>query len=266
MTKPAKPNADEEPDREDPAAGSQPTGAADEAAAEDAALAGKPDAHVPSLDELEAAMAWAFEGKEITPELRSKYAAHAHFILLKNREINLTAITDAREVAAKHYLDSWQATRFLSLLGKTVLDLGSGAGYPGIPVALAEPDTRFTLLDSTNKRVLVIQEAITHFALRNAKAVHARGEDHLATTRYDIVMMRAVSSVRENVRTLRKVKHALKDLVMWKGPSWSREVRAGERETERLGFRLDTVFEYKLPGEMGERAILVYRAPGGQGS
>ena len=71
--------------------------------------------------------------------------------------------------------------------------------------------------------------------------------------------------MRENVRTLRKVRHALKDLVMLKGPSWSREVRAAEREAERLGFKLDTVCEHRLPGEMGERAVLIYRAPGGQG-
>ena len=69
----------------------------------------------------------------------------------------------------------------------------------------------------------------------------------------------------ENVRTLRKVRHSLKDLVMMKGPSWSREVRAGEREAERLGFRLDTVWEHERPEEMGGRAVLVYRAPGGQG-
>ena len=75
---------------------------------------------------------------------------------------------------------------------------------------------------------------------------------------------RVRSPVREN-RTLRKVRHSHRDLVMMKGPSWSREVRAGEREAERLGFKLDTVWEYKLPGEMGERAVLVYRAPGGQG-
>jgi len=53
--------------------------------------------------------------------------------------------------------------------------------------------------------------------------------------------------------------------VLWKGPSWSREVRAGEREAERLGFKLDTVFEYTLPEELGKRAIIVYRAPGAQG-
>jgi hypothetical protein len=57
----------------------------------------------------------------------------------------------------------------------------------------------------------------------------------------------------------------LHDLIMMKGPSWSREVRAGEREAERLGFRLDTVWEHELPGELGGRAVLVYRAPGSQG-
>ena len=65
------------------------------------------------------------------------------------------------------------------------------------------------------------------------------------------------------MRLLRKVRHSLRDLVMMKGPSWSREVRAGEREAERLGFRLDTVWEHELPGELGGRAVLVYRAPGG---
>ena len=72
-------------------------------------------------------------------------------------------------------------------------------------------------------------------------------------------------TVRENIRTLRKVRHALQDLVMYKGSSWGREVRAAEREAERLGFKLDTVMEHELPEDMGKHAILVYRAPGGAG-
>ena len=96
-------------------------------------------------------------------------------------------------------------------------------------------------------------------------AVWARAEDHLAEEKVDIVMARAVSSVRENVRTVRKVRQTFQDFVMLKGKSWSREVRAAERETERLGFHLDTVWEHELPDEMGARAILVYRAPGGAG-
>jgi 16S rRNA (guanine527-N7)-methyltransferase len=252
-------------DAEDEAPAEEQAPVEDEAAAGDQDLAGRPDTPVPSLDELVAAMHWAFAGEEIAPALLERFATHARFVLAKNREVNLTSIVVPREVAAKHYFDSWKVTRFLGFFGKSVLDLGSGAGFPGIPIALAEKEARFTLLDSTQKKVQVIEEGIALLGLAHASAVCARGEDHLARTRHDVVLMRAVSSVRENVRTLRKVRHALKDLVMWKGPAWSREVRAGEREAERLGFKLDTVFEYKLPEELGARAIIVYRAPGAQG-
>jgi 16S rRNA (guanine527-N7)-methyltransferase len=120
-----------------------------------------------------------------------------------------------------------------------------------------------TLVDSMQKRADFLQRVVETLEIANATVVGERGEEYLAYNRVDIVFMRAISSVRENVRLLRKVKHSLKDLVLLKGPSWSREARAAEREAERLGFRLDTVMEHELPEGMGKRAILVYRAPGG---
>ncbi len=271
------PSADPQP--EDPAASRSPASgpaSGPDAGAESPAegppddpaddLAGRPETPLASLDELRAALDWAFEGCDAPPKLLDLYARHARLLLERNREVNLTSIVDPREMAAKHYLDSWRVTRYVSLYAKTVLDLGTGAGFPGLPIALADKEARVTLLDSTRKRVDFVQECIDALPASNATAVWARGEDHLLRNSVDVVVMRAVSSVRENVRTLRKVRHALKDLVMLKGPSWSREVRAGEREAERLGFKLDTVCEHELPGEMGKRAVLVYRAPGGQGS
>jgi 16S rRNA (guanine527-N7)-methyltransferase len=223
------------------------------------------DAAIPSLDELRAAMSWAFAGLEIEPSVLDRYAEHARLVLEGNQRMNLTAIVDAKEVAAKHYLDSWRATRIVPLMGKSVLDLGTGAGFPGMPIALAEPHAKVGLLDSIQKRADFVAETLAKMGVKNARAIHDRAEEHLARNRYDIVVMRAISSVRENVRLLRKVRHSHKDLVMLKGPSWSREVRAAEREAERLGFRLDTVIENDLPNEMGKRAMLVYRAPGGAG-
>lgn len=241
-------------------------GAEEGAAAVKDDLAGNPDTPVPSLDELRGALAWAFTGEEVEGSVLDLFARHARLMLETNRVLNLTAVIDAKEVAAKHYLDSWRVTRLVPLYGKTVLDLGSGAGFPGLPVAIGEREARVVLLDSTQKRVNFLQQAITELGLKNVTAVWDRAEEHLARNNYGVVLVRAVSSVRENVRLLRKVRHSHKDLVMLKGPSWSREVRAGEREAERLGFKLDTVWEHKLPGEMGDRAILVYRAPGGHGS
>lgn len=223
------------------------------------------DLAVPSVDELRAALEWAFENEQVPPGYLDRCAQHAQIVQNANRRMNLTKVVEAREIAAKHYLDSWRAAQYLPLMGRTVLDLGSGAGYPGVPVALAEPHTQVYLCESIQKKADFLAESVAEMKLANAHAVHARAEDHLARNHVDVVMVRAVSSVRENVRTLRKVRHSLRDLVMLKGPSWAREVRAGEREAERLGFKLDTVWEHKLPGELGDRAVLVYRAPGGQG-
>ena len=101
----------------------------------DPELAKKP---IPSEAELKKALDWAFSAEEVLPGVLEKYAKHARLVLEANREINLTALIDAKEVAVKHYLDSWRATRLLPLMGRKVLDLGSGAGYPGMPTALCE--------------------------------------------------------------------------------------------------------------------------------
>lgn len=222
-------------------------------------------APLPSLDELRAAMEWAFEVEDVEEVLLDRFADHALMVLAGNRKVNLTSILEPREVAAKHYLDSWRATQFLPIFGRTVLDLGCGAGFPSVPMAIAEPDTKFVALDSRRKRVDFVTESTEALGLRNLEPVWARGEEYLLQRRVDIVITRAVSSVRENVRLLRKVRQSMHDLVMLKGKSWSRELKAGEREAERLGFRFDTVWEHELPGDMGKRAILIYRAPGGAG-
>ena len=261
MIEPCEGGADEVPEVPDAPEAPHESGAAAEEG-----LEGRPDTPLAPVEELLEAMRWAFQGEEVEPAVLERYARHARLVLEGNREVNLTAIVDPREMAAKHYLDCWRVTRQVSLFGRSVLDLGSGAGFPGIPVALADADTRVVLIDSVQKRADFLQRSVDELRLKNASVVRDRAEDHLARNSYDVVLVRAVSSVRENVRLLRKVRHSHKDLVMLKGPSWGREVRAGEREAERLGFRLDTVWEHKLPGEMGDRAILVYRAPGGHGS
>jgi 16S rRNA (guanine527-N7)-methyltransferase len=248
----------ESPPEEEPA-----EGPAEEPVEED--VPAGPDVPAPSIDELRAAMAWAFDGEDVEPGLLDSYAKHAHMVLDENRRVNLTAILDPNEVAAKHYLDSWRITQFLPLFGHTVVDIGTGGGFPAIPLALAEPLSRVTAIDSTRKKTDFVQRAVDELDIKNVNVHWGRAEDYLLTERADFAVFRAVSSVRENVRTLRKVKQSVRDVVMLKGKSWSREVRAAEREAERLGFRLDTVWEHSLPGDMGDHVILVYQAPGSQG-
>jgi len=225
-----------------------------------------PDVPPPPVKKMLVALEWAFQEEPDVPEgLLQRYAEHAVMVLAHNRKVNLTAILDPKEVAAKHYLDSYRVTRLFSLLGRRVVDMGCGGGFPGVPIAMAEPNCSMMLVDSTKKKTDFVEQSIAKLKVKNAHSHWGRVEDYLARERCDVVVVRAVSSVRENVRTLRKVRHSLKDLIMLKGSSWSREVRAAEREAERLGFHLDTVLEHQLPEELGARAVLVYRAPGGQG-
>ena len=221
-----------------------------------------PDLPVPSLKVLRSAMEWAFEKEEIEGTLLDRFAEHARLMLKVNPTVQVTKVLDPKEIAAKHYLDSWRLTQMMSLMGKVVLDLGSGPGFPGLPLAMSEPHCKMILVDCRKQTAAFSAMCIEKLGIKNAESHLGRAEEFLETQRVDCVLVRDVSSVRENVRTLRKVRHSLKDLMMLKGASWSREVRAGEREAERLGFKLDTVWEHELPDEMGKRAILIYRAPG----
>ncbi|HED66850.1 MAG TPA: hypothetical protein ENJ09_15005 [Planctomycetes bacterium] len=219
----------------------------------------------PSEKAIREALDWAFEGEDVEARFLERCTEHALLLYGAVRRMNLTKIIEPREVAAKHYLDCWRATRLLPLLGKRVLDIGTGGGFPGIPIALAEENAHVHLIDADENKAAFVAECIEKMKIANASSSAGRGEEHLLRNKFDVCIMRDMSSVRENVRLLRKVRHQFYDLVMLKGSSWSREVRAGEREAERLGFRLDTILEHELPGEMGGRAVLVYRAPGGRG-
>ena len=225
-----------------------------------------PDTPVPTPKKMRGALDKAFAGQGgVDDRLLDLMAQHAVALLETNRVMNLTAILDPKEIAIKHYLDCWQVTRAVSLVARTVLDPGSGGGFPGLPIAMAEPDCSMILCESIGKKARFLEEAVAKLKLKNVRVAHARAEDYLATNRVDMVVCRAVSSVRENIRTLRKVRHSVKEVVMLKGNSWGREVRAAEREAERLGFKLDRVIDFELPEEMGKRAVVIYRAPGGEG-
>jgi 16S rRNA (guanine(527)-N(7))-methyltransferase RsmG len=172
--------------------------------------------------------------------------------------VNLTAIVEPKEIAAKHYLDSWRVTRQVPLYGRSVLDLGTGAGFPGLPVAMAEAETRVVLLDSVQKRTDFLSQAVAKLGVKNASVVRDRAEEHLARQNYDVAMRAAVQ--RENVRLLGRCATRTRTSDA-KGPSGAARSRGRARGgawasgSTRCGTSCRA---------MGDRAILVYR-PGAQG-
>lgn len=107
--------------------------------------------------------------------------------------MNLTAIRDRDEMVTGHILDSLSARPLLR--GRRVLDIGTGAGFPGLPLAIVEPERQFTLLDSNNKKVQFVRHAAGLLGLDNVEAVHARTEDYAPGYRFDTVIARAVATI-----------------------------------------------------------------------
>jgi len=110
-----------------------------------------------------------------------------------NRKINLTAIRDRDEMITSHLLDSLVAAPLLE--GETVLDVGTGPGFPGLPLAIVDPDRQFTLLDSNNKKIMFAQHVAGLLGLDNVSAVKARGEDYAPGHGFDTVIARALAAL-----------------------------------------------------------------------
>ena len=110
-----------------------------------------------------------------------------------NNKVNLTAIRVPEEMITGHLLDSLVAAPLI--VGKTVLDVGCGPGFPGLPLAIVEPDREFTLLDSNNKKIMFVQHAAGLLGLDNVSAVKARGEDYAPGHGFDTVIARALAAL-----------------------------------------------------------------------
>ena len=115
----------------------------------------------------------------------------------KNKVMNLTAITDPTEIVTRHFLDCAALAPYMPQDGR-VLDVGTGAGFPGMPLAILCPQTEFVLLDALRKRIDFLNEVIAELGLTNVTAVHARAEDYARDNRgtFDLAVSRAVADLR----------------------------------------------------------------------
>ena len=125
----------------------------------------------------------------------SKFKRYLELLLEWNEKFNLTAITDKDEIEEKHFIDSIELIKFFDVKNKTLLDVGSGAGFPGIPLAIVEPTLKITLLESNGKRVSFLREVVKELDLKNVEIIQGRSEELGTREKYDIVTARAVKEL-----------------------------------------------------------------------
>lgn len=185
-----------------------------------------------------------------TDLLVARLAAFIALLGKWNQAYNLTSIRDPGEMVSRHILDSLTARPWLA--GERVLDVGAGAGLPGIPLALTEPGRQFTLVDATLKKVLFMRQAIGELQLDNARAEQARIEDYAPVEAFDTVMCRAFAALADFVRDAGHLLAPAGRLVALKGRMPTDEIAALP-----AGWQLVSANRVQVPGLEAERHILV---------
>lgn len=185
----------------------------------------------------------------------AKGAAHLALIEEANRHFNLTRITSPRDAAVKHVLDSVMPWRLFAE-AKHVLDAGTGAGFPGIPLALTLPEVRFTLAESIGKKARFVEAALTGLALPNVAIATRRAEELAQTGAMDIITARALAPIP---KVLDLFGSALKKgvrILLYKGPDAEREIAEASAGSRRPRARMTVVMRYELPDAAGARTIV----------
>ena len=165
----------------------------------------------------------------------------------KNKVMNLTGITEPREVAVLHLLDSLALLPMAPLSGKKIVDVGTGAGFPGVPLKIALPESHITLLDSLNKRIEFLKESCDALGLADVDCVHARAEEFGHREEYDYAVSRAVASLPVLCELCLPLVKVGGEFLAMKSSHTEDEINDAKRAIALLGGKITEVIDYTNP-------------------
>jgi len=191
-----------------------------------------------------------------------QFLQYYEMLVEKNKVMNLTAITEFDEVVEKHFLDSVSLTQQLDLHQPLkVLDLGTGAGFPGIPLKIVFPELEITLMDSLNKRVLFLQDVISSLQLQNIEAVHGRAEEAARNKKYresfDLCVSRAVANISTLSEYCLPFVKIGGSFISYKSSTIEDELEDGKKGIAILGGKVKDVYKFTLPDSELQRSFVI---------
>lgn len=191
-----------------------------------------------------------------------QFLQYYELLVEKNKVMNLTAITEFDEVVEKHFLDSVSLTKQMDLHQPLkVLDLGTGAGFPGIPLKIVFPELEITLMDSLNKRVLFLQDVISSLQLENIEAVHGRAEEAARNKKYresfDLCVSRAVANISTLSEYCLPFVKIGGSFISYKSSTIEDELEDGKKGIAILGGKVKDVYKFTLPDSELQRSFVI---------
>lgn len=197
----------------------------------------------------------------VSDEVTKTFELYADMLIEKNKFLNLTAITNSQEVAVKHFADSLAVLSFIDIKpGAHVADVGTGAGFPGVPLLIARQDLNISLIDSTNKKLQFIKEACAQLGV-SPKIKHIRAEDAgknpLYREKYDVVVSRAVADLRVLSEYCLPLVKPGGIFVSYKGEA-EKELKEAKNAIAKLSGRAEATYEYEL-SDFGKKTLIIIR-------
>ena len=186
----------------------------------------------------------------------------ARRLLEKNKVMNLTAITEPKDVATLHLLDSAWLLTAADCRGKTLVDVGTGAGFPGMPMGILEPTAQLTLLDSLGKRVDFLQETAQAMDLKRVQCVHARAEEFARQHRekFDIATSRAVAQLNILCELALPLVKVGGQFLAMKSVDSDQEVQSAKSAIAQLGGKIGKIWDYTIPGtDIRHRVVIIQK-------
>lgn len=198
---------------------------------------------------------------DISQEQIEKLDKFYEMLIEKNKVMNLTAITDFDDVLKKHFVDSLSICFCLPELVLSVCDLGTGAGFPGIPLAIYYPDIHFTLIDSLNKRINFLSEVVDELGLTNVSLVHSRAEEagrnKLYRENFDLVVSRAVANISVLSEYCLPLVSVGGNFISYKSGSVDEEILESGKAIEKLGGKISSIEKFLLPKTDITRSFII---------
>ena len=199
---------------------------------------------------------------ELTEEMQQQFEDYMKLLLEWNEKINLTAITEEDEIILKHFVDSLTISKYIKE-GNPIVDVGTGAGFPGIPVKIARKNVKVTLVDSLNKRILFLNDVIEKLGLRDIETLHFRAEEFGQNKKYresfDIATSRAVANLSTLVEYLLPLVKVGGICICMKGSEIKEELENSKKAIQILGGEIQEVEEFYLSGTDIKRTIVIIK-------
>lgn len=202
---------------------------------------------------------------DINEEQANKFYKYMELLLEWNEKMNLTAITEPDEVILKHFIDSITVEKYINKEAK-IIDVGTGAGFPGIPLSIIRNDLNITLMDSLNKRIKFLDEVIEKNNLINVDTVHSRAEELARNTDYrekfDVATSRAVASLNVLLEYMVPFIKVGGYCICMKGSNVDEELDNAKKALDVLNCKVEKVERFNLPGSDYGRNIIIIKKIG----